>query len=75
MNSFLKGILHTVATAASFWLPSAISQSPVFNESLITVITHFAPFLTLSVGVVIAIVLNWVISHTIPTTTGASVTQ
>lgn len=75
MTSWIKSIVHTAATAAAFWLPMAITHYPVFNESVGTILTHIAPFLTLSGGAVISLALNYLISHTIPTTTGASAIQ
>lgn len=58
MNSFLKGIFHSVATSIIMYLP----------------ILHLG-WLNLTVGGVIAILANWVLSQTIPTTTGASARQ
>lgn len=58
MNSYLKGALHSVASAVVMWLPLA-----------------HADFLNLTVGGIILLVANWLISETIPTTTGASATQ
>lgn len=58
MNSFLKGVLHSLASAVIMYLPFA----------------HFS-FMNMTIGAVILVVANWVISHTIPTTSGASATQ
>lgn len=60
MNSFLKGVLHAVASAVAVALPYAVLHSPMLQESVATLLT---------------VALNWVISHTIPTTTGASAVQ
>lgn len=60
MKSLTKGIVHTLATLLSFYLPTLISSSHTFE---------------LTIGSVIAIALNWVASHTIPTTNGASANQ
>lgn len=58
MNAFLKGTLHSIASAIIMYIPLA----------------HFS-LLNLTVGGIITIVANWLVSYTIPTTTGASSRQ
>lgn len=58
MNSFSKGVLHSVISFLVMWLP----------------LIH-PGWLDLTVGAVVTIVLNWLLSHTIPTTSGASANQ
>ena len=60
MNSISKSVLHTVASYVAIWLPSVIP---------------FSHTLQLSLGAVLLLGANWVISHTIATTTGASAHQ
>ncbi len=57
MNSFTKGLVHTVVTLVALYVPTLLIQSHVAD---------------LTVGTIVAWALNWLTSHTIPTTTGAS---
>lgn len=60
MNSFLKGIGHTVLSVIGIYLPVIVSSNPVFH---------------LTVGFVLTAGFNWIFSHFVPTTTGASAQQ
>lgn len=60
MKSYLKAIVHTIFTFAAFYLPTVIDHNQILNNS---------------VGAVIALIINYVISHTIATTNGASAIQ
>lgn len=60
MNSGLKGIAHTILTIVSLMLPALINQSG---------------WSQLTIGGLIAIAVNWALSHTVATTTGASAKQ
>lgn len=60
MNSTLKGILHTVASALGLWLAAFISGNP---------------YISLPLAGVIMSTFNWLVSHYIPTTSGASARQ
>lgn len=60
MNSFLKGILHTLLPVAAIWVTSWVAHSG---------------FADMTIGSGVGLVLNWLLSHFIPTTTGASARQ
>lgn len=60
MNSSFKALFHTLATLVAFWLPTIASNSHALDAT---------------VGSVIALGLNWLLSHTVPTTSGASAEQ
>lgn len=60
MNAFLKGTLHSVASALALFLPVVITHNQIFDTSI---------------GAILILSVNWIISHTIPTTTGASANQ
>lgn len=60
MNSVLKGLLHTAITLLALYVPALLGSS------------HLAD---VTIGTVVAAVLNWLLSHSVPTTTGASVKQ
>lgn len=63
MNSFLKSIVHTALSGLALIAPLLI---PIIQNN---------PKLDISISAVLAIILNWIISHSIPTTTGASARQ
>lgn len=58
MNSFWKGIFHSVASAVIMYLP----------------FIH-ADWLNLTIGGIITIAANWLLSYSIATTNGASAKQ
>lgn len=60
MNSVYKSITHTLASIITLWLPVIISSNPIFQMSL---------------GTILMLIVNYLISHFIPTTTGASARQ
>lgn len=60
MNSGVKGIIHTVLSIVSLYLPTLITGNP---------------YASLTIGAVIASLLNWALSKTVPTTSGASTRQ
>lgn len=60
MNSFWKSVLHTAITVLAFYLPTLIDRSGVAN---------------LTVGSLVSLVLNWLLSHQVATTSGASAEQ
>lgn len=60
MKSYLKGLVHTVATLVALYIPTLVDHSQVLN---------------MTIGSIIALGLNYLISHTIPTTNGASAVQ
>lgn len=60
MKSYLKSIVHTVATLLALYIPTIIDHNQVFNMTL---------------GTIVALILNYIISHTIATTNGASAEQ
>ena len=60
MNSFFKGICHTILSLLSLYLPTLLTGNPYISAPLQGV---------LIVG------LNWLLSQTVATTTGASARQ
>lgn len=60
MNSTVKSIVHTILTIIGLYLPTLIASNPIFN---------------MSVGGLISIGFNFLLSHYIPTTNGASAIQ
>lgn len=60
MNSFFKGVAHMVISVLVLWVPTFFTSHPDLN---------------LSISAAIGILLNWGLSHTIPTTSGASAVQ
>lgn len=60
MNSFWKGVCHTILSFVAIVLPMFITGNPYISGPL---------------GLVIAGFLNWALSHTVATTTGASARQ
>lgn len=60
MQSFTKGVFHSLVTILALWIPTLLLQS------------HIAD---MTIGSVASILLNWLISHSIPTTTGVSSRQ
>lgn len=61
MNSFFKGSFHTLITILALALPG--------------IIAHHASLFNMTIGTALGILVNWALSHTIPTTTGASAKQ
>lgn len=61
MNSVTKAILHTLVGI----IPSIVAL----------VIASHSPVLDLTIGQIISLIANFLISHSIPTTTGASARQ
>lgn len=60
MNSFLKAVLHSGVSGLGLLLPVIISSNHVFDVTL---------------GTVVTLVFNYIVSHYVPTTTGASAAQ
>ena len=61
MNAYLKAFAHTVLSFVAFVAPTIIANNPsVFN---------------VSIGAGVALVLNFLLSYTVATTTGASAHQ
>ncbi len=60
MNSFLKGFTHSILSALGLLLPTLISHNPTFDTTI---------------GAVLMLGLNWLLSHTVATTTGRSAEQ
>ncbi len=56
----MKGLAHMIISTLSLWIPTFFSAHPDLN---------------LTISAVIGILLNIGLSHTIPTTTGASANQ
>lgn len=57
MPSSLKAVCHTILSIIGLWLPTLISTNQ---------------WGTLTIGAVLTAILNFLLSYTIPTTTGAS---
>ena len=61
MPSYVKAALHTLVSFIAFVAP--------------TIIANHASFFNMSIGAAVGLVLNFLLSHTVATTTGASARQ
>ncbi len=61
MNATLKAFAHTILSFIAFVAPTIIAQH--------------ASFFNMSIGAAIGLVLNFLLSYTVATTTGASAKQ
>lgn len=57
MNSFWKGLCHSILSLIALWIPTVITNNPYISVPLAGVIMWC---------------LNWALSQTVATTSGAS---